>query len=75
MTVQEFLNIADQCDKKTIAVVRNDDKFSGIYKLPLDGVSEKTLELSDVTHYNGIYINNFQQYSIPLDTINRLYIE
>ena len=63
MTVQEFLNIADQCDKKTIAVVRNDDKFSGIYKLPLDGVSEKPLNylmLLITTAFTLIISSNIQ---------------
>lgn len=63
MTVPEFLSIAAQLQYKTyLAVVRNSDKFDGIY-VPNGVPLLNVIELFDVTHYHGIYIDNYDQFS------------
>ena len=75
MTVEKFISMAEQCHNKSIAVVRNNDKFLGIYKLPPQGQSKSAIELFDVTHYHGNYIDDYPNFTINLDTVNSLFIE
>lgn len=75
MTVSEFLAVAASLpDKASLAVVHESDKFSGTYK-PSETPTSNIIELFDVTHYHGIYIDNYAQFSIPLDTVKSIYIE
>ena len=75
MTVSEFLDVsASLPDKAYLAVVRESDKFSGTYN-PSETPTSSIIELFDVTHYHGIYIDNYDQISIPLDTVKSVYIE
>mgnify|MGYP003431321900 CR=1 FL=1 len=75
MNVKEFIKSAKQLNGSKIAVVRDMDKLSGTFRLSETGVMRNILEIFDVTHYHGIYIDDYEQIAIPLNTITAIYVE